>query len=389
MPTSLQRYGAFVLLFIIVGLLTACGPGSAPAPTQTPWIIVVTNTPAAATATPAPTMPPTPAASPTSVPPAPARLIVYQGSGAPFSVQYPSNWVVNDQEKEQQLVTMVSPDSTAYLLVAYGPGGSLSAEEATTKFLQSFNLPALKFGGLKKNADGSVSLDLEFNDQSSGAPWLGQMRVVKQSTSSNFYVIMFAAGRSSYDASKVLAGNLLTSFQERASIARTPPPIVSIATATPTPRPARPTDTPAPTDTPEPTNTPRPATVFHTEVSGYTGYETWGAPKDGCNSGATQQWDNTHPVRRLTFDLTVYNDSSRLINFSDIGWSAVDTAGRDLLMCYYSATQTIAAHGTGKYRLVTFVEMDAWLATVRTSIFGGTVRDCFAPRNSADVVPCR
>ena len=315
------------------------------------------------------------------------NLSTYSGSSAPFSLQYPSNWTAVDHEQSQKLVVISAPDQLLSLLLIYGSAGTLTTEEVLQTFLRNFSVPALKASNQRKNADGSMSVDLQYKD-STGSPLVGLLRLVRQSASANFYVIIFSATPEKFAQTRALGVSLLNSFQERTSCERqSTPPGFAGATSTPSPAP----DTPVPADTAPPTNIPRPAfTGFRIDAQA-RGYENWGAPnaKDGCNTIATGQWDNNHPVKRLTVDITLMNDSSRPIQESDIaGTGMFSDAGTALLTCYLTSVPKAPPHGSSTFSLTTFVEQTQFVSVLRMTIFGSTVRTCFARNNRADMVNC-
>jgi len=378
-------------------VLAACG--GAPAPTQTPFIIVVTAgpgsgvnvglvspTPAAPTS--APSRAPANTSAPTLAAATPASteviLSTYGGSSASFSLQYPSDWTAVDREQSQKRVVITSPDTQASLLLIYGSAGTLTTEEVLQTFLSNFSVPALKTSNQRKNADGSLSVDLQYKD-STGSPLLGSLRFVRQSTSANFYVIIFSATPEKFAQTQALGVSLLNSFQERTSIVRqSTPPVIGGATSTATSIPAPATDTPLP----PPTNTPRPVGAAFRVDAQARGYEDWGAPSDGCNTVATGNWANNHPGKRLTIDITLMNNSSRAIQGSDIAAGMVSDAGVDLLTCKVSDIPTAAARGSSSFGLWTFVEKNQFVSVLRMTIFGSTVRVCFGRNNPPSALNC-
>ena len=395
----------------LLGLLTACGVPSAPTldpnatsigggvsvgvnnatPTPLPTSIP-TNSP---TATSAPSVTPAPTSAPrgtaTSV-----KLATYTGSGAPFSVQYPENWTPNDLEKDQRLVVITSPDQESSLIVTYGAAGNLTAEQALDAFLKGFNLPNLKVSNQHKNTDGSMGADLTFDDPTSGSPLQGILRLVRQATSTQFYVIIFGSSPDQFAQSRTLGNSLLTSFQEKPSIVRqNTPPVVAPATSTATP--IRPTATftpialPTATNTPlpPPTNTPVPAPPFRLDLNVHGGYEDWGWPKDGCNTFATGQFDNTHPAWKLSIDVTFYNDSTRAVRWAE-STSFINEAGNEMLACYISdvADPPVPAKGQAKLTFFIFTDRNQYMAAMRIDVSSPPLRRCFARNKQAQVVTC-
>jgi hypothetical protein len=409
---QISKRTAIIFLCALLPILNACG--GTPAPTQTPFIIVITAGPNSSGAgAGAGLVSPTPgivASTPTTAPAntvapslqtaaptgAPATLATYTGSRAPFTVQYPSDWTVTDPEKSGDVVVISSRDQSSALQLSYGTAGTRTSDDLFQTFVSNFSVPAPKTSNQVRSADGSVRVDLQYND-STGKPLLGILRLVRQSTSANFYAIVFSATPEKFAQARALGLSLLNSFQERTSSVRTSTPTVVVReTSTSTSIPERATDTPEPTDTPvptdtplpPPTNTPRPpAALFRLDAQA-RGYEDWGAPKDGCNSGATGQWDNNHPIKRLTIDITLMNDSSRPIQVSDIAAGMSSDTGADLLICLVSDVPTAAAHGSTSFGLTTFVEKNQFLRVLRMTIFGSTVRVCFGRNNPPSVVGC-
>ena len=405
-----HRRAAAALVSTLLFLLAACG--GSPPPTQTPFIIVVTAPPgpgasagaasptAAVTPTNAPTRLPTApgtaggsgAATPAAATAAPAeiKLTTYSGSGAPFSVQYPSDWTAVDHEQSQKLVVITAPNQLSSLLLLYGTAGTLSTDEVLQTFLSNFAVPALKTSNQRRNPDGSMSVDLQYND-STGSPLNGMLRLVRLSTSANFYVIIFSATPEKFAQLKPLGASLLNSFQERTTIVRQPTPLV-LATATSTiagppvtETPVPPTDTPLP---PPPTDTPRPVFTSFRVNAQARGYEQWGAPKDGCQSFTTGQWDNIHPVNRMTIDVTITNSGSQAIRSEDLNVALYNSAGTPLQWCVGTPVPTVLPRGSANYVFTTFVELNQFLSELRLSAFGATVRTCFTRNSRADATGC-
>ena len=402
---SSKRAPAAILCTLLF-VLAACG--GTPAPTQTPFIIVVTagpgsgvsvglGSPTAEAPTSAPTRAPTNTSAPTPAGATPAstevNLSTYSGSNAPFSLQYPSDWTVLDQEQSQKRVTFTSRDQLAGLLVSYGSAGTQTTEEALQSFLNNYKVAALKTSNQRKNVDGSIRLDLQYNG-SSGSPMLGALRIVRQSTSANFYVIIFSATPELFAQLRALNLSLLNSFQERTPIVRATPTLIARAPSTSTPEPATdtpaPNDTPVPTDTPvpPPTNTPRPAVaLFRLDVQA-RGYENWGAPKEGCQSFASGQWDNNHTIKRLTLDVTLNNNSNQTIRPEDVTIGMSNNAGTALVWCIFTPVPSTPPHGSATYVFTTFVELNQFLSEMRLAWGNSTVHVCFGRNNPPSVVGC-
>ena len=370
-------------------------------PTATPYIIVVTAPPGpGASVAPASPTPATPTSAPTFAPtstlapsiagataaPTEVKLATYSGSTAQFSVLYPADWTAADHEQSQKLVVITAPDQLSSLLLLNGAAGTLNTEEVLQTFLSNFAVPALKTSNQRKNADGSLNVDLKYND-STGSPLVGLLRLVRQSTSANFYVLIFSATPDRFAQTKELGTSLLNSFQERTSIARqSTPPVIAGTTSTFTPVAS---DTPVPTATPPPpTITPRPVfTSFRVDAQA-RGYEAWGRPKqDGCNSFATGQWDNLHPVNRVTVDVILTNNGSQTIAPENLNVSMFSSAGASLLVCP-QAVASAPPRGFAKYVLTTFVEPNQFLSELRLQAFGATLRTCFARANPPGVIGC-
>ena len=175
----------------------------------------------------------------------------------------------------------------------------------------------------------------------------------------------------------------------------TPPSVISLATATqaapapptPTTPPPAPTDTPIPAP-PPPTNTPRPpAAAFRMDVRVHEGYERWGTPVNGC-----QDFDNTRPEKKLTMDVVVYNDTTRVVSPNDIDVTYLDSGGQELVYCVYTDQNgnlpNVPPRGSATYVLAAFVAQDGWVSQMRVTIGTTTLRRCFAPNNRADLVGC-
>jgi hypothetical protein len=161
-------------------------------------------------------------------------------------------------------------------------------------------------------------------------------------------------------------------------------------TATPTPQPtARPTTPPPPaTAAPaQPTAAPKPTQAA---AGGFTinliniRYEQWGRPDPvkGC-----QAFDDKNPVRKFNVDITVTNNSSRMIEDWYPGfWS---NTGKLLRTCFYVYGGGFPAIPVGESRTVTFAafcELNEAVVLMRMDILDQQVYRCFSP--SGAIVAC-
>lgn len=152
------------------------------------------NTGAGASATPTispakplamPTFPPT-----FTPPPAAAGFKSFVGSGAPFVVQYPQDWSVDNEEASGRVVSFVSPDSTASATVIYGDGSTVKPTDAIDQFIAG-SLTDAKVIGKTENPDGSVTAEVEQTESGQGGRVHGYVRLILSREA--FYMVMFNA----------------------------------------------------------------------------------------------------------------------------------------------------------------------------------------------------
>ena len=113
----------------------------------------------------------------------------YDGSGAPFSVQYPSDWDVQDQEADQNQVVFISPSQTASANVTYGPfDSSFNRSDAFDRILSPvFTDPNVI--SKTTNLDHSLTAELEHTSQLLGGRVHGYIRAL--TAGGNCYIAEF------------------------------------------------------------------------------------------------------------------------------------------------------------------------------------------------------
>lgn len=181
-----------------------------------------------------------------------------------------------------------------------------------------------------------------------------------------------------------------------------------VPTATPyptyTPYPtSAPTATPYPTYTPYPSATSRPrspqptntAVPTVTSLPPYTvnigrnvQYEPWGRPGDPNGCGGP--YDDRSPVRRLTIEIILTNNSNRSIPDR---WAPtfISAKGRPLPSCYHGLNYTyntaVQPGETVNVTFATHMESDDWVSALVFDELNYTLTICFNP--SGQVVPCQ
>lgn len=112
---------------------------------------------------------------------------------APYTLQYPLDWDVNDDEADNQFVLFVAPDEDAYAAVMYQPATSASAEALLTSMVNDLpgNEGSVKVISKKTNPDGSVFEELTYEDSDLGGTTHGYARVIK--TRDNTYLVIFGS----------------------------------------------------------------------------------------------------------------------------------------------------------------------------------------------------
>jgi hypothetical protein len=157
-------------------------------------------------------------------------------------------------------------------------------------------------------------------------------------------------------------------------------------TYTPYPSPTSRPRSPQPTNTVVPTATSLPA--YTVSVGRNVQYEPWGRPGDPNGCGGP--YDDDSPVRRLTVEIILTNNSNRSIPDR---WAPtfISAKGRPLPSCYHGLNYTYnTAVQPGESANVTFVthlESDDWVTALVFDELNYTLTICFDP--SGQVVPCR
>lgn len=112
----------------------------------------------------------------------------YNGTGASFSVQYPSDWDVEDQEADQRMVVFISPSKTASANVTYGKLGTVNVQDAFDQILAKVFTDA-KIISKKTNPDKSLSAELEHTSADFGGRVHGYIRLIP--ASNMYYIVQF------------------------------------------------------------------------------------------------------------------------------------------------------------------------------------------------------
>ena len=177
------------------------------------WILG-RNTPIAATM-PIPTLQsnqlPTALKKPTAQPTSSAiQYATYSGSGAPFTIQYPSDWDVEDQQATDNSVIFISPSKTATANVTYGKLGATNVSDAfdqiLTKVFQDPNVIAKS-----KNSDQSLAAELEHTSAAFGGRVHGYLRLVP--VGDTYYIVQFNVVVGEFDQYKDIGKTIVGSLR--------------------------------------------------------------------------------------------------------------------------------------------------------------------------------
>ncbi len=118
----------------------------------------------------------------------PVHYSTYDGTGASFSVQYPSDWDVEDQEASSRTVVFISPSKSASANVTYGKLGTTNLQDAFDQILTKVFTDA-KIIAKKTNSDQSLSAELEHTSASFGGRVHGYIRLIP--AGSTYYIVQF------------------------------------------------------------------------------------------------------------------------------------------------------------------------------------------------------
>jgi hypothetical protein len=171
-----------------------------------------------------------------------------------------------------------------------------------------------------------------------------------------------------------------TPFPTPAPTATPYPTYTPYPTATLAPRSTQP---PPATDTPVPTATASPP--YSVILGRNVMYEPWGRPRDsdGCNG----PYDDESPVRRLTVEVILTNNSKQFIPDH---WSPtfISASGRSLPTCiwYYNNT-AVQPDEIIDVTFATHMETDDWVSALIFDELGYTLSICLNPAGQA--VPCQ
>ncbi len=152
------------------------------------------NVQTSATSVPQPTAAPdaTQAAAtdtPSAVAPS-ADVKTFTGTGAPFTIQYPGDWTVDDQQANSNLVVFVSPDQAASASISYGGRGTVAADTAMDQFIAQ-DLVDPTVIDKTTNPDGSIMVEVEDTNQNIGGRVHGYLRLLV--TPNGYYFVQFNA----------------------------------------------------------------------------------------------------------------------------------------------------------------------------------------------------
>ncbi len=143
---------------------------------------------------------------------APASDMQTFAGKAPYSLQYPSDWDVNDDEADNQIVVFVSPDVDAYAAVRYQDASPDSADSLMTNMLNDLpgNEGSVKVVSKKTNQDGSVFEEVTYEDSDLGGTTHAYARVVKTKTYS--YLVIFGTLTEQFSKYKDIGNSIVNSF---------------------------------------------------------------------------------------------------------------------------------------------------------------------------------
>jgi hypothetical protein len=197
-------FGCLILCLGIVGIASAAyfflgpNPFSLVARTQPTATSIPLPIPTAAATLPSQTpseVTRVPANAPTLAPTTPSANIwgTYQGVHAPFSVAYPTEWTVDNENESDGTVVFVSPDQTAAGSVIFLQAGPLSVDQAMDRInnqILSKNGDVNVFSS-NKNADGSITEELEYISVALGGRVHSFARLLR--VSDRYYLAIFDA----------------------------------------------------------------------------------------------------------------------------------------------------------------------------------------------------
>lgn len=139
----------------------------------------------------------------------PVDYLTYNGSGASFSVQYPSDWDAQDQEATQNMVVFISPDKNASANVTYGKLGTSNVQSAFDNILtQVFTDPQII--AKQTNADNSMSAELEHTSAAFGGRVHAYIRLIP--AGSMYYVVQFNVLVDDFDQYKDIGQTIVDSL---------------------------------------------------------------------------------------------------------------------------------------------------------------------------------
>lgn len=133
----------------------------------------------------------------------------FNGSGAPFSVQYPSDWDVVDNETDQNTVVFISPSKTASANVTYGKLGTANLQDAFDKILTSVFKDS-KVISKTTNPDQSLGAELEHTSPDFGGRVHAYIRLVP--VGSTYYIVQFNVVVDEFDQYKEIGKTIIGSL---------------------------------------------------------------------------------------------------------------------------------------------------------------------------------
>ncbi len=139
----------------------------------------------------------------------PVDYSTYNGSGASFSVQYPSDWDAQDQEASSRTVVFISPSKTASANVTYGNLGTSNVPDAFDRILTNVFTDA-KIIAKKTNADNSMSAELEHTSAALGGRVHTYIRLIP--AGSMYYIVQFNVRVDDFDQYKDIGQTIVDSL---------------------------------------------------------------------------------------------------------------------------------------------------------------------------------
>ena len=133
----------------------------------------------------------------------------YSGTSAPFTLQYPSAWEVQDLEASQNSVAFISPSRTASADLTFGKFSTINLSDAFDKILTTgFQDPNVI--AKSKNSDQAFSAELEHTSPAFGGRVHGYIRLF--ATGSTYYILQFNVVVAEFEKYKEIGKTILGSL---------------------------------------------------------------------------------------------------------------------------------------------------------------------------------